>query len=386
MKSAPTHRALHRLIALAILAGAVIIALFWFVEQAQIKNRAVESLSPLLESTLAKNDGSLEERVRPDISVLNLSDPGDALSPLDEALINHVKFSQPRAGEILHFSSGRIHAYYFVKNSQALGLSEEGDYLFYTDVSLATDVVRTTALIIAGVFVLVAAMLYIAGRATIRLLDRKDQSMRAFFANASHELKTPLMSMQSYAEGLAQGIVDKDTACAVIDRESTRMDHLIRGILAFSKLDGGMVQPTLSDCDAREVLYDCLQNIEAQAVRRGILLKPVLPNTLLIRSDETMLYSIFSNILTNSVRYAETEIRLEAAKGEKTLAIHLANDGPPISADDMAHIFDRFYKGSDGQTGLGLALALTYARLLSGNITVESTDDWTTFTVTLPLN
>ena len=87
--------------------------------------------------------------------------------------------------------------------------------------------------------------------------------MRDFFAGASHELKTPLMAITSYADGLSRGIVDESTACAVIDKECVRMNGLVADILAFSKLDGGMVRLQKLDTDVREILYDALQSIAA---------------------------------------------------------------------------------------------------------------------------
>lgn len=163
------------------------------------------------------------------------------------------------------------------------------------------------------------------------------------------------------------------------------MNGLVADILAFSKLDGGMVRLQKLDTDVREILYDALQSIEAESARRGIALEPELATPLSLCCDETLLYSVFSNILTNSVRYARGTIRLSAERTDDALCVMLANDGPAIDADEAARLFDRFHVGSGGQTGLGLALAREYARLHGGDVSVRSAEGWTVFCVRLPL-
>lgn len=163
------------------------------------------------------------------------------------------------------------------------------------------------------------------------------------------------------------------------------MNGLVADILAFSKLDGGMVRLQKLDTDVREILYDALQSIEAESARRGIALEPELPAPLPLCCDEALLYSVFSNILTNSVRYARRTIRLSAERTDGALCVMLANDGPAIGADEAARLFDRFHVGSGGQTGLGLALAREYTRLHGGDVSVRSAEGWTVFCVRLPL-
>lgn len=222
--SSPNGRALRRLVALAMLSGVVLIALFCVVEQAQIRHRAVETLTAFKTDPHTEPDALASGRVRPTIAVLGLDDADtSADSALERGLRHYAKVSAPPPGEITRLGEGRMQAYFFVQDAQALGFAGDETYLFYTDVSFASDVVRSAALVMGLVFLIVAALLYQSGRATIRLLDEKDAAMRDFFAGASHELKTPLMAITSYADGLSRGIVDESTACAVIDKECARM-------------------------------------------------------------------------------------------------------------------------------------------------------------------
>lgn len=379
----PNQRALQRLTLLAILSGIVIIGLFTAVEATQIKSRAMETLTSFAAAPRTDHADLTSGRAAPDIAVVALDGDAADVPALAQALRDHASATDPAPGTIQRFADGRSQAYYFVQDAGALGLDETGTYLFYTDVSFACDVVRTAAFIMAGIFLALAALLYLSGRATIRLLDRKDASMRDFFANASHELKTPLMAIQGYADGLASGVIPKETACAVIDHESARMTALTNDILALSKLDSGILSPTLADTDLREVLYDALQSLAPQAAQRGIQLVPVLPKPLFVRCDEVMLYSVFANILVNSLRYAASRITITADAAPGPLCIRIANDGPAIAPETAAHIFERFYKGPDGQTGLGLALSQEYVALHGGSLRVAVIEDETTFLVQL---
>lgn len=384
--SSPNQRALRRLIALAMLSGVVIIALFCVVEQAQIRSRAIATLEDFAADPRTEEERLEAGHVRPTIAAFSLAEENAPFSSLERGLRARVQEEPPHLGVITHYAEDREQAYFLLLPAAALGLDDEDTFLFYTDVSFASDIVTSAAMIMALVFLAVAAALYLAGRATIRLLDRKDESMRHFFANASHELKTPLMAIQSYADGLSCGLVEPQTACDVIDRESARMDHLIGGILAFSKLDSGMLALQRSACDAREVLYDALDAVSAQAGQRNLHLVPELPEPLTLTADEGLLYSIFSNILSNSVRYAKTTIRLTASREGDTLVLQIANDGPPLEEEDAVHLFDRFYKGRQGQTGIGLALAREYARLHGGDLSAANKDGWVVFYVRLPLD
>ena len=103
--------------------------------------------------------------------------------------------------------------------------------LLYTDVSFSFDLVRTATVIMAVVVLALSILLYCVQRYTVKILDSKDQRMKDFFANALHELKTPLMAIRSYVEGLEAGLVEQNKACSVITKETDRMASLVSTIL-----------------------------------------------------------------------------------------------------------------------------------------------------------
>lgn len=383
MKTSFNRRALRLLTALAVLSGAIIVTLFFFVARNQIRERATRTLT-----SFAADPGGAWEEISPEIYFVSTDETGDeALTELDQGLIDYYLLNETNIPleKACHFTSGDWEAYFFARAAGRVGERTDGVMLLYTDVSFSSDLVRTAATIMAVVVLVLSVLLYCAQRYTVKVLDSKDRGMKDFFANASHELKTPLMAIRSYAEGLESGLVEQEKACAVITKEADRMAGLVGAILEFSKLDSGTIQLHMAENDVREILYDAIQVIEQTAEQKGVEIVPKLPDPMLFTCDEELLFSAFSNILTNCVRYAESRITISASlqKSPAALTIRISNDGQLISEQDAAHLFERFYKGAGGQTGIGMALSLEYVRLHQGNIRVLARGGNTVFEVVL---
>ena len=383
MKTSFNQRALRLLTVLAVLSGAVIVTLFFFVARNQIRERATKTLT-----SFAADPGGAWEEISPEIYFVSTDEIGDeVLTELDQGLLDYYLLNEKSIPleKVCHFTSGDWEAYFFARAAGRVGERTDGVMLLYTDVSFSSDLVRTATAIMAVVVLVLSVLLYCVQRYTVKMLDSKDRSMKEFFANASHELKTPLMAIRSYAEGLESGLVEQEKACAVITKEVDRMTGIVNAILEFSKLDSGTIQLHMAENDVREILYDAIQGIEQTAEQKGIEIVPKLPDPMLFTCDEEMLFSAFSNILTNCVRYAESRITISASlqKSPAALTIRISNDGQFISEQDAAHLFERFYKGAGGQTGIGMALSLEYVRLHQGNISVSVHEGNTMFEVVL---
>lgn len=383
MKTSFNRRAVRRLTVIAVISGAVIVLMFFFVARSQIRERATETLK-----AFALDPGGALEEISPEIYFVNTDESGDdTLTELDQGLLDYYLLNKERITleKVNHFTSGKLEAYFFARAAGRVGEQTDGVLLIYTDVSFSSDLVRTATTIMAVVVFMLSILLYCVQRYTVKVLDSKDKSMKNFFANASHELKTPLMAIRSYADGLESGLVEQKKACTIITKEADRMASLVNAILEFSKLDSGTVQPHMAENDVREILYDAIQVIEHTAEKKGIEVIPELPTPILFTCDEDMLFSAFSNILTNCVRYAENHITITAfqQKSPAALTIRISNDGQHITEQDILHLFERFYKGTGGQTGIGMALSLEYVRLHKGNIGVSVCDGNTTFEVVL---
>lgn len=383
MRKSFNRRALRMFTVLALFSGAAIAALFFFVAQNQIRIRAADTLK-----AFAVNPGGVWDEVSPEIYFVSTDEIGDdTLTELDQALLEYYLRNEKNIPleKVCHFEFKDLEAWFLARATSRTDQRPSGISLLYTDVSFSSGLVRTATMIMAVVVLGLSVILYCVQRYTVKILDCKDQSMKDFFANASHELKTPLMAIRSYADGLENGLVEQEKACAIITREADRMSSLINTILEFSKFDSGTVHPHMAKNDVREILYDAIQVIGQAAEQKGIEIVPELPSPILFPCDEDMLFSAFSNILTNCVRYAESRITVAASRQDPrpALTVRIANDGQPIPGQDAARMFERFYKGANGQTGIGMALSREYIRLHSGEITVFTQGNQTVFEITI---
>lgn len=218
-------------------------------------------------------------------------------------------------------------------------------------------------------------------------IDRAEQNQKTFFQNASHELRTPLMSIQGYAEGLDAGVVkNQKKAYEIIRKESDKMSRLVDEILFLSKMDTKTLHIEKELFDCKELLYDTSWQIHSLAKQQGIVITHHLPaEPVFIRASYELMERAVLNILTNALRYAKSAITLTCSVEKTNVRISIANDGEEIAAQDIPHVFDRFFKGEKGQFGIGLAITSDIMKEHNGSISVQSQTGETMFTMQIPL-
>jgi len=208
------------------------------------------------------------------------------------------------------------------------------------------------------------------------MLGSYEKNQKQFFQNASHELRTPLMSIQGYTEGIRSGVFTPDVATGVILEESNKMSELVDDILYLSRLnEKEESQLSLVPCPVDVLLISCLERVGIIAKKANKKLVECLEpaSGLLITTDSDKLERAIINILTNAIRYAASEVQITAFKHDGELKIIITNDGPLIDEKDLPHIFDRFYKGKGGNTGIGLAITQDIIISLGGSVEAMNT-------------
>lgn len=248
---------------------------------------------------------------------------------------------------------------------------EEGDvpYVMYINLNRILNYTKSINYVLIFFFVALSAAMSVPGYMLANKIEQSQETQRRFFQNTSHELKTPLMTVQGYAEGIQTGITEPKAAADVILQESDRMTHLVNELLSLSKIDLHSLKPNLVKTDLREVLYDSLRAAEPLTESRKIKLTPVLPDEpVYINGDEDMLEKVFSNILSNGIRHCKSEVKITCTPYSRFVMIKFHDDGDGIKEEDMPRIFDRFYTGANGCTGIGLALAQELVKLHGGSI------------------
>jgi len=219
---------------------------------------------------------------------------------------------------------------------------------------------------------------------------------RDFFANASHELKTPITSIKGSAELLCADIPLSDEQrkelLTRIGLEAERMHSLINDIIMISRLESGGAVGEREDIDLTQTVRDYCDELSSLVEQNQLRLDLQLePATLL--ANRKNVYEVVNNLIINAVHYTppggRVEIRLTAEA--KNLILSIRNDAEPISEEHQRRIFERFYRIDRGRskaaggTGLGLSIVKHAVERLGGTIRLESGEDvGVLFTVCLP--
>lgn len=235
------------------------------------------------------------------------------------------------------------------------------------------------------VLCVIAVIMCLVGMLLGRRIEKEQAQQTTFFQNASHELKTPLMSIQGYAEGIQAGVTDSEKAVGVILSESERMAELVDEILCISKLESKQLEMKKEPFDIKELLYDCLRSVEAILDKNGITPNVDFDESIvIINGDEGQLRKAFLNLISNAIRYAETTIKIQCRTERNHILISVTDDGSGISEEMLKHIFERFYIGPNGNTGIGLALAKEIIHHHNGQIKAQNAAYGACFSVILP--
>ena len=257
-------------------------------------------------------------------------------------------------------------------------------YIMYIDIGPITRYIVTLNWVFFAVLLAISSVMCLLGFRFGRDIEKEAERQQTFFQNASHELKTPLMAIQGYAEGIQTSVMDAGSAAEVILEESDRMTELVEELLDISKIDMGRQRLTLSETDIRELLYDGIRAVEPIAAG-GITIVPDFPEEpVMVSCDDTQLRRAVTNILSNGVRYARSELRLTCRADKRHVTIRIQDDGDGIAEEDIPHIFDRFYMGRSGKSGIGLALTKEIIHLHRGTIRAYNGETGAVFEITLP--
>lgn len=205
-------------------------------------------------------------------------------------------------------------------------------------------------------------------------LIRQDEAERTFLQHVSHELKTPVMVIQSFSEAIKDGIYPKgnlESSLDVITEESKRLEKKIKDLLYINKLN----YISSHNFDKTKFSLDSLIKQVAERFilhRQDIDLKLDLdPAT--VEGDIDQWRVVIENLLDNQIRYAEEKILVSLKKEADKAILRFWNDGPPIEEKIMNNIFDEFNKGYKGEFGLGLAIV--YRIILNHNAKIYAKNE-----------
>ena len=306
---------------------------------------------------------------------------------LEKELLEYCKGRDLSLNQCYTFKTDRHHLIFMSVQEEQDDWEKPYAYIMYIDIGPITRYIVTLNWAFFAVLVAISSVMCLLGFRFGRDIEKEAERQQTFFQNASHELKTPLMAIQGYAEGIQAGVMDTASAAEVILAESDRMTELVDELLDISKIDMGRQPLTLSEMDVRELLYDSIRAVEPAAAGGGIAITPDFPETpVMVSCDDTRLRRAVTNILSNGVRYAHSQLHLTCRTEKRHVTIRIQDDGDGIAAEDLPHIFDRFYMGKNGKSGIGLALAKEIIHLHKGTIRAYNGDSGAVFEISIPVS
>ncbi|MGH9027826.1 MAG: HAMP domain-containing sensor histidine kinase, partial [Acidimicrobiia bacterium] len=218
---------------------------------------------------------------------------------------------------------------------------------------------------------------------------------RAFLLSVSHDLRTPLTSIQGYSEAIADGTVsdpeDLRRAAHIIGAESRRLSRLVADLLDLARLDAREFSLTPVPVDARHVVEEAVDGFRPSATEHGVALQLSAGPPLASDVDPVRLAQIVANLVENALKYAADRVQVAVVPDNGTLVLSVLDDGPGITPADLPHVFERLYAsrrvtGRAVGTGLGLAIVRELAAAMGGAAEVERANgDGTRFVVRLPV-
>jgi signal transduction histidine kinase len=227
--------------------------------------------------------------------------------------------------------------------------------------------------------------------AMLERLQRFAERQRAFVADSSHELQSPIASSRAELE-VAVGhpsTTDWPATAADLLEDNQRMENLVRDLLFLARADDTGLEAPHAPVDLDDVVRTEVDRIRGRA-RSDIVASPV--SAVEVSGSADQLGRVVRNLLENADRHAESRVTVELHNSDDTAVIVIADDGAGVPAADQDRIFERFTRLDDsrsratGGAGLGLAIAKEIVEAHHGRIFVEPGSNGARFVVRLPVN
>ncbi len=240
----------------------------------------------------------------------------------------------------------------------------------------------------------------VAAEQARRDAEAADRAKTDFLRTVSHELRTPLNAVEGYVQLLQMGIPDPPSPAQAnylgrIQNAERHLLSLVDNLLSLSRIEAGHVESSIEPLAVRE-LWDAVEPLVTPQMRAkglGYHVGPCSPD-IRVRADRQKAVQVLLNLVSNAVKFTEPggQIGLETEVRPTDVALQVRDTGCGIEPDQLARVFEPFVRGEEpgplaraSGAGLGLSIARQFARLMGGDVTVESTvGAGSTFTLTLP--
>ena len=260
--------------------------------------------------------------------------------------------------------------------------------------SYALSQMKTFYLFGAAICVIIGGILLGGHNKVLERQWETEKKRRRMMDSMAHDLKTPLGIIKNYGEVLLEepSPEKREQYTVTILEEADSMNEAVVSMLDLSKMEAGTYPMELSSLSVSELAEHLADRMETPAERKGVRLARKIQPTDRILADKKLLVNILSNFLSNALRHTKSGgyIELEVGQGQKGIRISVKNEGESISAEEMAKIWNSFYrsdearKSDEGGSGLGLAIVRNACLMHGGSYGCENEEDGVRFWAEIP--
>ena len=225
-------------------------------------------------------------------------------------------------------------------------------------------------------------------------LEANERRRLQLVGDVAHELRTPLTTLDGYLEGLEDGVVEANPVTwQLLRRETSRLNRLVGDLAELWRAEARQLPLRIERVEIEPILTEVVERFRPDANTRGMSIDIVADEAVTAYADRDRVVQMVSNYLSNAVRYAPANSRIVvAATSGDEIAISVSDEGPGLSAEQLQHLFERFYRPDPsrsralGGSGIGLAITRAIAEAMNGRAWAKSTGPGggSTFLIGLP--
>ncbi len=227
-----------------------------------------------------------------------------------------------------------------------------------------------------------------------RILEESDRIKSALLNSVSHELRSPLAAIKASVSSLRSGTIDWDSQArvdllAMIEEETDQLNLLVGNLLDMSRIEAGALLPKKQWNSMQEIIKGVVAKHQSLLIHHQV--DYYMHDIPLVPTDYVMMEQVFTNLFSNSVKYAPegTSIQIYAEVKNDAVLIRMINQSPPVPEEHLEHIFDKFFRITKADkvtgTGLGLSICKGIIEAHGGKIWAENQPEGFSFNILLPV-
>ena len=219
---------------------------------------------------------------------------------------------------------------------------------------------------------------------------------RSFIANVSHELKTPMMTIGGFIDGILDGTVPKEKHkqyLAIVSEEVKRLSRMVKSMLSIARIEAGDMKINPTDFDINELVCRTVFAFEQKIEEKKLEIMGLESDEVFVKADNDLIHQVVYNLIDNAVKFVNEGgcISFSYAQKDGSVFVSVRNTGVGIAQQELPRLFDRFYKTDKSRSldktgvGLGLYIVQTIVNQHKGDLLVKSVEgEYTEFTFSIP--